>query len=68
MTYNSIKSSSHDIIRTDCSRRGGGVAIYIKKSLSNNHKLSFFLILKALLLTFFFQIKANFGRCVILAP
>ena len=31
----------YDISRMDCSRRGGGVACYIKKSLSYYHKLSF---------------------------
>ena len=31
----------YDLIRLDRSRRGGGVACYIRKSLSYNHKTSF---------------------------
>ena len=36
-----VSNKGYGVNRIDCSRRGGGVACYIRKSLSYNHKSSF---------------------------
>ena len=36
-----LNTDDYDLIRLDCSRRGDGVACYVRKSLSYNYKTSF---------------------------
>ena len=48
-----LEVDSYDLVRLDRSRRGGGVACYIKSSTAYSYKDSFVVIPKVFLLTFF---------------
>ena len=43
----------YDLIRFDCSRKGGRFACYIKKSLSYNHKTSFYCNIESIFIDIF---------------
>ena len=56
---------SYSVIRMNRSTRGRGLACYIKKTLSYNHKLVLCPNIKSIFIDIFFQINANFGRCIL---
>ena len=51
--YSELDIDEYDLIRLDCSRRGGGAVCYVRKALSFNHKTIFYRNIESILTDIF---------------